>query len=45
MKEPAKKIWECLVKEAGELRATSMDDDASRLRLVRLVEAVSAEAK
>jgi protein phosphatase len=45
MKDPGKKIWERLVKEAGELKATSMDDDISRLRLVRLVEAVSAEAK
>jgi len=45
MKEPAKKIWERLVKEAGELKSLSMDSDANRLRLVRLVEEVSAEAK
>ena len=45
MKEPARKVWERLVKESGELKVMSMDNDSSRLRLVRLVEAVSAEAK
>jgi hypothetical protein len=45
MKEPAKKIWERLVKESGELRSLAMDNDSTRLRLVRLVETLSAEAK
>jgi PPM family protein phosphatase len=45
MKDPAKKIWENLVKEAGELKSVAMDTDSNRLRLVKLVEAVSAEAK
>lgn len=45
MKEPAKKIWERLVKESVELRSLAMDNDSTRLRLVRLVETLSAEAK
>ncbi len=45
MKEPAKKVWERLVKESGELKSLAMDNDSTRLRLVRLVETVSAEAK
>jgi serine/threonine protein phosphatase PrpC len=45
MKDPAKKIWERLAKESGELKSLAMDSDSTRLRLVQLVETLSAEAK
>jgi PPM family protein phosphatase len=45
MKDPAKKIWERLVKESGELKSLAMDNDSTRLRLIQLVETLSAEAK
>ncbi len=45
MKEANKKTWESLVKEAAELKTQAMDTDASRLRLVTIVNTISNEAK
>lgn len=45
MKEPTRTTWENLVKEAAELKTLSMDNDASRLRLVNIVKTISNEAK
>ncbi|MEI6646084.1 MAG: protein phosphatase 2C domain-containing protein [bacterium] len=45
MKDANKKIWEQLVKESAELKTLSMDNDASRLRLVNIVKTISNEAK
>ena len=45
MKEANRKTWDNLVAETAELKTLSMDIDASRLRLVNIVKAISNEAK
>ena len=45
MKDANRKIWENIVKETVELKTLSMDNDASRLRLVNIVKTISNEAK
>lgn len=45
MKDANRKTWEGLVKEAAELKTLSMDNDASRLRLINIVKTISNEAK
>jgi protein phosphatase len=45
MKDANRKMWENLVKETAELKTLSMDNDASRLRLVNIVKTISTEAK
>ncbi|MEI7945386.1 MAG: protein phosphatase 2C domain-containing protein [bacterium] len=45
MKDANRKTWENIVKETAELKTLSMDNDASRLRLVNIVNAISNEAK
>ena len=45
MKDANRKMWDNLVKETAELKTLSMDNDASRLRLVNIVKTISNEAK